>query len=109
MPSEIELDFKINEDRKSGVLKLGEELTIQGAVSLKDALSDALRYVDTCILDLVNVTVYDLSCIQILYSAYTTAETVGKQITLSGSLPIIFEKAVSDFGFSHLKWFGSNE
>ncbi len=105
MSNGIKLDFTVNEDQKSGTLKLGEDLNIQRATYLKEAMSDALKYVDTCILDLEEVTSYDLSCIQVLYSAYKTAETTGKQITLSGKCPLVFSKAVADLGFSHLKWF----
>ncbi len=109
MPNRIELEFTINEDHESGILKLGDDLNIQGANSLKEAISDALRYVDNCILDLERVGSYDLSCIQVLHAALQTAESTNKQITLLGKCPANFKKAVTDLGFAHLKWFSSDD
>lgn len=109
MSNGIKLEFTINEDQKSGVLRLCEDLNIQMVADLKEVIIDAIKYVDNCVLDLENVTSCDLSCMQILYSAVTTAKSTGKQINLLGKCPAIFQKAVTDLGFSHLKWFGSGE
>ncbi len=99
-----QMDFRVDDEKKTGILRLKGDLTIQCALPLKDALADSLQYVDNCKLDLNDVTTIDISCIQVFYSAYKTALDSGKQFSLYGECSPLFYKIIETAGYSRLDW-----
>ena len=63
------MKLEIDEDGV-GTIKLDGALTIQRSTELKEALAGALQQVDRLVLDMEQVSEFDLSCMQLLCSAH---------------------------------------
>ncbi len=96
--------LKTNMENQTSVLSLTGNLNIQQSIQLKEALVNALQSSKICMLDMKNVTHYDLSIIQLIYSAYKTAKDSGQEVTVLGEFPQIFISAVDDAGYSDFEW-----
>jgi len=92
-------DFHVNKEQDKNTLTISGELTIQHAAALHEALLSALEDADTLVLNLENVTGADLSCLQLLYSAYTTVDKRDKCFRLSGNCPEVFREAAREAGY----------
>lgn len=93
------IDFKIADGSKSGVLKLCGSLTIQTALELKNAVSDALSKVEELSIDHSEAEEFDITYIQILEAAFKTAGSAGKKVTIETGCEK-FEMILKDSGFS---------
>ncbi len=100
------MNLNIDNTRKTGVLAITGELTIQYSTELKTWLSDALNQLEKCRLDLKGVTAIDLSCIQLIYAACDRASNMNKQLCLPGEYPEIFKEAIAVSGSSRRDWLG---
>ncbi|MCP4754601.1 MAG: STAS domain-containing protein [Proteobacteria bacterium] len=98
------MDFNVDESGSRGILSLEGDLTIQKAADLKKHLTDSLELTEHCILDLKQVTMVDLSCVQLFYSAYRTALSLNKRISLLGDCPEVFKRAIEEAGYSSHAW-----
>ncbi len=92
-------DFSIKEDGEIKVLTINGELTIQNANALKGVLLSTLQDTETLILNIENITGADLSCLQMLYSAYKAGEQSDKRFRLSGNCPEVFKETARDAGY----------
>lgn len=99
--------FAVHDSEPSGVLTFQGELNIQQAAELKSTLLDALNRVEKLVLDIEQVTEFDLASIQILFSAFKTSACLQKNLSFAGSTPV-FKKALEDSGYSHVEWAGSH-
>lgn len=98
------MKFKVDKKKKSGILSLEGDLTIQRAADLKKALLNALKSADSCLLNFEQVTSIDLSGIQLLYSACQTASKSNKEISLDGDCPQVLQRAAEDAGYALQNW-----
>ena len=89
---------------KKGTLVLSGELTIQNATSLKESLLDALNDVETCELDLTDVSQIDLAGIQVLFAAHKSALNRKKSLSFSGECPELLREAVVTSGLDCVDW-----
>ena len=103
------MEFNIEQAGETGTLKLDGELTIQNVAALKVTLRDALDKVSLCKLDLYTVTSIDLAAIQLLHSAFKSAESMGKSLELIEVENVIFKKGVKSAGYSWEKWLCSGQ
>ncbi|MBF0279433.1 MAG: STAS domain-containing protein [SAR324 cluster bacterium] len=99
-----EENFTIDEAGKRGVLKLEGELTMEQAVDIKETLLSALVQVEHLSLNLEEGTVFDLSFVQLLYSAYQTALSMNKSLTLRGACPADLKQIVKESGYNQHQW-----
>ena len=87
------------ENGKSAILKIGTALSIYEAAGLRDELISHLENHEHLILELGEVQKCDAAGIQLLYSAWKTADTVGKTVTIrnpsSAILKIMKEMGVN--------------
>lgn len=77
------MTFKIEESGNATTINAGCALTISQATELKKNITDALSNSDGLIIDLKNLSEFDLSCIQLLCSANFTFEKTGKKMTVN--------------------------
>lgn len=84
----------------AGVLTLEGALTIQRAGDMRDALLRSLSSAEQVSLNLEQVTDLDVAGLQVLCSAYRTAQAMNKGLLLAGGPSEAFKKAVSDSGYS---------
>jgi len=98
------MELNIDKTGDAGILKIEGELTIQNAETLKQALIDALGKVQLCRLELNSLTRIDLAAIQLLYTAYKSAEEAGKTIELTDGPSDEFKKGVETAGYSWKRW-----
>lgn len=103
------MEFNIEQAGETGTLKLDGDLTIQNVAALKVTLRDALDKVSLCKLDLYTVTSIDLAAIQLLHSAFKSAESMGKSLELIEAENVIFKKGVKSAGYSWEKWLCSGQ
>lgn len=99
------INFQINENGESGTLTLKNSVSIQNAEQLKSALLDAYDCMQYFNINVEEVDVIDLSCIQILFSAFESAKSLKKKITIEGTVPEAFKNDIEKAGFNHSKWF----
>lgn len=77
------MEFKVKECGKEGVLNLKGDLTIARSNELRTILTNSLNSVERIILNLEDVTDVDVSCLQLIYSAYLTANNSNKHIKVN--------------------------
>ena len=99
-----QLSFTPDSSGNSGVLCFEGEIGIRIANELKKALQDSLEIIHTCELDFSNITGIDLTGIQLIYSAFKTAESLGRKMVLNVKRSDIFDQAVKESGFSEVEW-----
>ncbi len=97
-------EFRLGESGKAGLLTCSGELNIQYVAELKEALMDALGQVEQLALDLEQVTDIDLSGIQLLYSAFQTAQEDKKQLKLTDNCSLVVKHAIEDSGYANHHW-----
>ena len=96
------LTFKVEQPGAVGVLSAEGELTIRHAGEMRTALLNSLESVGHVRLNFEKVTEVDLSCLQLLCSAYLTSRMAHKQLTLFVcSEP--FKQAVREAGYFYAK------
>ena len=82
------INFKIEESKNAGVLKLDGELSIEQAAELKTALINSIENSDNVIIDIEDITEIDLSCMQLLCSAHQTLINLNKHLdVIVASIP----------------------
>lgn len=67
---------------ETGILAVGEALTIEDAAELKTAIADAFAATIHLYIDLSQVKEIDLCCLQLFCSAHRTAVSAGKTLAL---------------------------
>jgi anti-anti-sigma regulatory factor len=97
-PQEAKMQFHLQDDG-TGIVAAEGDLTVYNAPDLGKALSEALESSDRVELDFENVKTIDLSCLQLVCSAFLTFEDMKKTIAFGGGLPAAVEKAVKDAGY----------
>ena len=75
-------------------------MNIYSADKLKSILSRAFNNVNGVIVSLEGVTEVDLSCLQVLYSAYVTSEIKKKTFVIERNPSSVFMKLVEDSGYA---------
>jgi anti-anti-sigma factor len=92
-------NFKTEQSKDRKILTISGELTIHNANELKNILVNSLKGTNHIVLNLENVTDVDLSCLQLLCSAYKAARKVNKLFSLESNCPEAFKKAVYNAGY----------
>ncbi|NOZ68940.1 MAG: STAS domain-containing protein [Deferribacteres bacterium] len=92
-------DYKSEQTEDKTVLTINGELTIQNAAVFKDVLLESLEKTGHLVLNLENVTDVDLSCLQLLCSAYLATTELNRRLTMDGGCPEAFRKAATDSGY----------
>jgi anti-anti-sigma regulatory factor len=87
------------QDDGTGVVTAEGDLSVYNALDLGKALSEALESSDRVELDFQNVRTIDISCLQLVYSAFLTSEDMKKAMTFGEGLPAAVEVAVKDAGY----------
>ncbi|MBU2515371.1 STAS domain-containing protein [bacterium] len=100
----MEAKINIDETSKTAELKLEGRLLIQNASKLKEVLTGALNAANTCVLDLEEVQLFDLSSIQLFYAFHLAAKQQDKKFTLKADCPRLFKEAVESAGLSWTRW-----
>jgi anti-anti-sigma regulatory factor len=93
------IDFSEEMDEKVGVLKLEGEVTVQQAEEVKENLMRALGSVDNIYVNISNVSVADLSFLQLVCAAHRTAVTMHKGFQLAEPVPEHFRHLAESAGF----------
>ncbi len=93
------MESKLNIAEGRGELKLEGALTIEAAEELKAVLLQALQGTENLTIDLEKVTAADLSCLQMLCSAYKSCGRVGGQLTLRAHDSELFNQLLKDSGY----------
>jgi ABC-type transporter Mla MlaB component len=99
------MHFERFETGDAVVVKVRGELTVEYAKGFQAALSEELQKSDRILLDLENVTEADISCLQLLCSAFGTAAKLSKQVSLGDNLPGQFVQFAIDAGYSRVRGF----
>lgn len=99
-----QLSFTIDPTGDSGELLFEGDIGIRTVEELTKAFQDSLELIQTCRLDLSNITGIDLAGIQLIYSAHKTAESQGKKLILAEKKMDVFFQAVKEAGFSEVDW-----
>ncbi len=92
-------DFSIKEEEMIKTLTINGDLTIQNASALQGILLSSIQDTEALVLNIENITGADLSCLQMFYSAYATADKSDKCFRLSGNCPEVFKEAARDAGY----------
>ena len=100
----MDANLRIDDSSHTAELKLEGRLLIQDAGNLKEVLVEALQNAETCLLDLDEVKVFDLSSIQLLYAFHLAAKKQNKMFSLKAECPRTFRDAVESAGLSWTKW-----
>ena len=83
-----------------GMLTLNGKLTIDNAAELKGRLMETMKKTDHLTICIDNVTEVDISCFQLLYSAYLTALNLKKIFKLNKPGKGIFSDTLKSAGYS---------
>jgi anti-anti-sigma factor len=81
------------------VINLSGSLAVDRAAALKEELTKALEGCESVVINISQVEEIDLSCLQVLYSAGSTAKTKGKGLHFAGSAPAKVVKRLAACGF----------
>jgi ABC-type transporter Mla MlaB component len=101
------LDFKVDQSGEKSTVTINGDLSIGNAVALHGILVSALEDARQIEVTFQNVAEVDLSCLQLLCSAYRTAEAEDKCFCLDGNCPESVVRAVQEAGFSPYSECGS--
>jgi anti-anti-sigma factor len=99
-----QFDFSVNQSDKSGKLILRGDLTIQVSIPFKEVLISVIQQADRCLINMDELESIDLSCIQLLYSAYITAERRNKKFRLDGRCGETIYSTIKRSGYLSKKW-----
>ncbi len=91
-------DLKIEKSGEKSELKIGGELNIQFAEDLKKSLIQLLESNDVTI-NIEKLESIDISCLQLLYSAYRTSVNSNRKLTFNDNIPDTFMTLLSETGF----------
>ncbi len=94
------MKFELSESDDAMVLRLEGECTVECARELKDALLSGLEKSEKLLVNCSKVTDVDISCLQLLYSAFGTSAKMGKRLLLDADLPEQLSRLVIDTGYS---------
>lgn len=101
--------LELETENETGLLKLGEDITIQDGLLLKKALEDSIQQVNVLKLDVSQLDEGDLTLLQFLISAKKTFDKKGKKLETVGKVPKVLINLINDSGFSHqLNWLIKN-
>ncbi|MCE5335851.1 MAG: STAS domain-containing protein [Desulfobacteraceae bacterium] len=81
------------------VMGLSGECTIEHALEIKKALSEALDAHENLLLQLGNVTAVDLSFLQLLCWAHRNSVMMSKHIRLDSGTSTAFQNTIEEAGF----------
>jgi anti-anti-sigma factor len=93
------MESRLNVSERRGTLELEGELTIEVAEELKAILLQALQGTESLTIDLERVTAADLSCLQLLCSAYRSCGRVDGQLILRAHDSELFNQLLKDSGY----------
>ena len=93
------MESRLNVAEGRGELEIEGELTIETAEELKAVLLQALQGTERLTIDLGKVTAADLSCLQMLCSAYKSCGKVDGQLTLRSQDSELFNQLLKDSGY----------
>lgn len=93
------MESRLNVTEGMGELRLEGALTIEIAEELKAVLLQAIQGTEKLVIDLEKVTSADLSCLQMLCSAYKSCGTVDGQLSLRSQDSEIFNQLLKDSGY----------
>ena len=97
---DIKLDsLKGKSSKKGSRLTMTGRLTIEHSREVSKALRKALKDTRKLELEIEKIEDIDLSCIQLLCSAFKTATASKKRISIKGTAPKCFQEAVLEAGF----------
>lgn len=94
------LDLNIEQTGDVGILALNGELTIEHIDELKSAFIKMLDNTGHLYINLEKVNEIDISCFQLICSAFRTCLRFNKQITMVNCLPERVKQTFEDAGFS---------
>lgn len=97
--------FYLQDDGK-GVVAAEGDLSAYNAPDLGKVLSEALESSDRVELDFQNVNTIDLSCLQLVYSAFLTSQDMKKAMNFGEGLPKAVEMAAKDAGYPDISAMG---
>jgi len=90
--------FQLKDAAEGKILFAKGSLTIEHACALKEILIQALKTTDHLLIDLGEITSFDLACLQILCSAHKSFNEAHKHMDLQDTPPEIFVKILYDSG-----------
>lgn len=93
------MESRLNVADGKGTLELEGDLSIEVAEELKAILLQALQGTEALVIDLGKVTAADLSCLQLLCSAYRSCGRVDGQLTLRAHDSELFNQLLKDSGY----------
>ncbi len=96
------LDVSLENSGDVAFLKLRGEMTVQSTAELKACIIQAFGNVENIFLDMAEVSDVDVSSFQFLCAAYRTATLLGKNLKLTGNVPLHFRMKSSSAGFDML-------
>ncbi|MEI7811840.1 MAG: hypothetical protein WCJ01_05370 [Ignavibacteria bacterium] len=103
------MNLTIDETEKKGILALDGSLTIIRATEIKNSLIDAMKKVQSLEVDISGAEDFDLSFLQLLYSAHKTSLGVKKNFSISAGYPEVFELLIKDAGLPQPEFFLKDE
>ena len=89
--------FTIEENDGEAILKIKGAISVYEAVSIRDELAACFKSHDRVILNIDEVTDCDTAGVQLMLSAFRTAENTGKTFEVRGSSDSIM-KSIVDLG-----------
>ncbi len=98
------MDYLVEKTEDQNVLRLSGDWTVSRAAELKDILINLLLEYEPFQLDMTDVSSMDLSCLQVLRSAYLTYEKNGNELILIGDPPDEIQKFIGETGFHKHDW-----
>jgi anti-anti-sigma factor len=99
------INLDINENEKTSILTLKGDITIQFSSELKEKLIKSIDNSDNISIDLEHVSNIDLSCLQLLCSAYETSVKKNKHFKIEGTCPENIKHTVKLSGYSdYMNW-----
>lgn len=87
------------QNKNKTVLTLDGELTVNKAALLKDQLLSSLEESDEIEIYFENVTAIDLSCLQLLHAAHSSARKKNKKLVLQAENAPLLRQAQAWTGF----------
>ncbi|KJR40043.1 anti-sigma-factor antagonist [Candidatus Magnetoovum chiemensis] len=95
------IDFQ-KKNKKTGLLTLSGDLTIQNSMEIKKAIEDAIDNIEILQIDIEKSESIDLSFLQLICSAKKTLNIKKKQLEFTGLCPQSYTHVVEEAGFSHV-------
>jgi anti-anti-sigma regulatory factor len=88
----------------NGILELGDSITIQNALGLRETILHALDEVNCLYITHNLITACDISYLQILIAANKYAEKIRKSFKVTGYHPEVFLNLINSSGCKSFPW-----